>query len=68
MTDTPADRIDRMRMAADKIEILVAALQGLLDALPSARLSDDPPPRLSDLTDGLLRAKAAAVDALRRYP
>lgn len=68
MTDTPADRIDRMRMAADKIEMLTGALQGLLDALPSAHLSDEPPPRLSDLADELLRAKAAAVDALRRYP
>jgi hypothetical protein len=68
MTDTPADRIDRMRMAADKIEMLTAALQGLLDALPSAHLSDEPPPRLSDLADALLQAKAAAMDALRRYP
>ena len=68
MTDTQADRIDRMRMAADKIEMLTAAVQGLLSALPSAHLSDEPPPRLSDLADDLLRAKAAAVDALRRYP
>lgn len=68
MTDTQADRIDRMRMAADKIEMLTAALQGLLNALPSAHLSDEPPPRLSDLADALLLAKAVAVDALRRYP
>ncbi len=64
MSDTQAPRIDRMRMAADEIERLRDALQRLLEALPSNHLFDEPPPRLSDLANGLANAKAAALQAL----
>lgn len=47
-----------------EIARLRAALQGLIDAMPSSHLWDEPPPRLSDLADALLKAKAVARDAL----
>lgn len=60
------DARTKIQRGADEIERLRAAVRGLLDALPSRHLCDEPPPRLSDLADGLLKAKAVARDVLRR--
>lgn len=46
-------------------ERLRAALQGLVDALPSAHLYDDPPPSMTSLAHKLLDAKLVAVNILR---